>query len=75
MPQLPPPRKKTLREIAQEAVNEQTTHLAEEGFKDIDRLKRHAITRLKRNGIVGMEQIADAGADLVKALLARGLSK
>lgn len=72
-----PPAKRTkpLREQLHEVVNDQLVDMAEKGFHHIDRGKDLIVKKLESKGITGMEQIAETGANFLKALIARGISK
>jgi len=71
----PARRVKPLREQLHEAVNSQLTDMAERGFAEIDNGKNKLLAKLEQRGVTGMEQIADTGAQFIKALIARGISK
>lgn len=70
-----PERQKPIREQIHTAVNEYTTRMVSDAFKEIDAGKDHLVKKLEERGITGMEDAAAAGAQLVKALLLRGISK
>jgi hypothetical protein len=70
-----PLRRKPLREQLQQFANDQLIDMAEKGFAEIDARKARMVKKLQDKGITGMEEIADTGAALLKALIARGVSK
>lgn len=70
-----PARRKPVREQLHQAVNTNLTALVENGFKDIDRGKRRLVRKLAKKGITGVDELADTGANLLKALILRGISK
>lgn len=64
-----------LREQLQEALNQNQIQIAKRGVEGIDELQAKVLKQCEARGLTGMEQITQTGADFLKALLIRGISK
>jgi TRAP-type C4-dicarboxylate transport system substrate-binding protein len=67
MPQVPEPRRmKTLSEQLQEIANANLTEAARTGFAEIDRRAEQAKNKIREAGIVGVDDVVESFATLVK---------
>jgi RNA:NAD 2'-phosphotransferase (TPT1/KptA family) len=67
MPQVPEPRRmKTLSEQLQEIANANLAEAARTGFAEIDRRAEQAKKKIREAGIVGVDDVVESFATLVK---------
>lgn len=67
-------RKKSPRELLQEAVNENTVKVARDGFEAVDVLLRRGRRSLERRGITGLDEIEKAVGDRLKRAIAEAMT-
>jgi len=64
-----------LRQQLQQALNDNQIEIAKRGLAGIDKMKEKTLKQAAERGIVGVEEIVETGANFIKAILVRSLSK